>query len=55
MELGHYLDSDDGSDNDDEEFTTEEVISYLVHKTVQSKGMGYIGGEKWAKLLAECR
>jgi hypothetical protein len=55
-------DSDDEADSDgsddtlaDDRFTEDEVISYLVHKMAQKKQLGFISGEKWAKLSAECR
>jgi hypothetical protein len=58
-EFGCDSDDDDNSDGGDDipaddSFTKDEVISYLVHKMAQKKQIGFISGEKWAKLLAEC-
>jgi hypothetical protein len=39
----------------DDRFTKDEVISYLVYKMAQKKQLGFVSGEKWVKLSAECR
>ena len=56
-EFGAGSDGDDGSDGSIsvDGFTEDEVVHYLVHKMGFKKQLGFISGEKWTKLSAECR
>ena len=51
------LPNDDDSDESlsGDRFSEDEVVHYLVHKVGFQKQLGFISGEKWTQLSAECR
>ena len=56
-EIWHDTDDDDGSNGSlsVDGFTEDEVVHYLVHRMAFKKQLGFISGERWTSLSAECR